>query len=180
MFLLLHKRKGLKCLIRRERSCDMVNPKEKILHIWKRRAGQLRTETYAIYLAYKDPRVLWYAKLLIACVVGYAFSPIDLIPDFVPILGYVGDLILVPIGIALVIEKIPPAVLADCREKAHAAMTQKRPRNWVAASVVIIIRFLFGSLAILFTTKMIKDWDGVLNWWSGWAERIARFPAPHN
>ena len=178
MFPPLHKRKGPKCLIRRERSCDMVKPKEKILHIWKRRADQLRAETYAIYLAYKDPRVPWYAKFLIACVVGYAFSPIDPIPDFIPILGYVDDLILVPIGIALAIKMIPLAVLADCREKAHAAMAQKRPRNWVAASVVIAIWLLFASLGILFTTKMIKDWNGVLNWWSRWLGRIIQFPGP--
>jgi uncharacterized membrane protein YkvA (DUF1232 family) len=146
----------------------MVKPKEKILHIWKRGADQLRAETYAIYLAYKDPRVPWYAKLLIACVIGYVLSPIDLIPDFIPILGYVDDLILVPIGIALAIKIIPLDVLTDCRAKAHAAMAQKRPRNWVAASVVIAIWLLFASLAILFTTKMIKDWNGVLNWWSRW------------
>jgi len=87
---------------------------------------------------------------------------------------------LVPAGIALAIKMIPPAVLADCREKAHAASAQKRPKNWVAASVIIVIWFLFASSAILFTTKMIKDWDGVLNWWSGWPGRIARLPGPHH
>ena len=152
----------------------------KILQSWKRRADQLRAETYAIYLAYKDPRVPWYAKLLIACVIGYVLSPIDPIPDFIPILGYVDDLILVPIGIALVIKMIPLAVLAECREKARAAIAQKRPRNWVAASVVIAIWLLFASLGILFITKMIKDWNGVLNWWSGWLGQIIQFPGPHD
>ncbi len=65
---------------------------------WKQRAKQLKIETYALYLAYKDPRTPWYAKIFAACVVGYAFSPIDLIPDPIPILGYLDDLILVPNG----------------------------------------------------------------------------------
>lgn len=114
-------------MIRGEQIEGRVKPKGKIFHIGKRRAGQLKTETYAIYLAYKDPRFPRYAKLLIACVIGYVFSPIDLIPDSIPILGYADDLILVPIGITFVIRMIPPAVLADCQEKAHTAMTWKRP-----------------------------------------------------
>jgi uncharacterized membrane protein YkvA (DUF1232 family) len=68
---------------------------------------------YAIYLAYKDPRVPWYAKLLATCVVAYALSPVDLIPDFIPILGYLDDLILVPLGIYLVIKMIPDEVMAE-------------------------------------------------------------------
>jgi uncharacterized membrane protein YkvA (DUF1232 family) len=119
-----------------------------------------------------------YATFFIACVVGYVFSPIDLIPDFIPVLGYVDDLILVPAGIDLAIKMIPPAVLDDCREKAHTATAQKRHKNWVAASVIIVIWFLFASLAILFATKMIKDWDGVLNWWFRWPGRITRSPPP--
>ena len=66
------------------------------IEAWKGRVRQLKAETYALYLAYKDPRVQWYAKVFAACVVGYAFSPIDLIPDPVPVLGYLDDLLLVP------------------------------------------------------------------------------------
>ena len=85
---------------------------------WKARALQLKAETYAIYLAYRDPRVPWHARLFAACVVGYAFSPIDLIPDFIPVLGYLDDLILIPLGITLALRMIPPEVMAECRQKA--------------------------------------------------------------
>ena len=78
---------------------------------WKMRARQLQAEVYALYLAYRDPRVPWYAKAVAACVVGYALSPIDLIPDFIPVLGYLDDLVLIPLGIALVLRMIPPAVM---------------------------------------------------------------------
>ena len=117
------------------------------LDTWRRRAKQLKTDVYALYLASKDPRTPWYAKILIACVVGYAFSPIDLIPDFIPVLGYMDDLILVPMGIALALKMIPPTVLADCRAKAQATMAQKKPRNWIAASVIVAIWLLLASLA---------------------------------
>ena len=86
----------------------------------KNKARQLKTEVYAIYLAYKDPRVPWYARILAVCVVGYAFSPIDLIPDPIPILGYLDDLILVPLGIALALKMIPKEVMAEYREQAKA------------------------------------------------------------
>lgn len=80
---------------------------------WKQRVRELKTETYALYLPIKHPRVPWYAKFSAVCVVAYVFSPIDLIPDFIPVLGYIDDLIIVPIGIALTIKMIPPEVLAE-------------------------------------------------------------------
>ena len=80
---------------------------------WKQQLKLLKQETYAIYIACKDPRVPWYARLLAAAVVAYAFSPIDLIPDVIPVIGYLDDLILVPWGIALVIKMIPPDVLVE-------------------------------------------------------------------
>src|SRR5215212_10802676 len=107
------------------------------LGAWKDRVKQLKTEVYALYLAYKDPRVPWYAKLLAVCVVGYAFSPIDLIPDPIPILGYLDDLILVPLGVALAIRMIPDPILAECREKARRGADEEKPVNWVAAFVVV-------------------------------------------
>ncbi len=125
--------------------------------MWKRRARQLKTEIYALYLAYKDPRVPWYAKLFIACIVGYAFSPIDLIPDFIPVIGYLDDLILIPMGIALALKMIPPTVLADCREKARIVMGQKKPTNWVAATVILVIWVLLALLAFLLITKVIES-----------------------
>ena len=109
------------------------------LETWKQRARELKTETYALYLAVKDPRVPWYARFSALCVVGYALSPIDLIPDFIPVLGYLDDLILVPIGIALTIKMIPADVLAECRGKAQARMTQDKLLGWVGAAVIIAI-----------------------------------------
>jgi uncharacterized membrane protein YkvA (DUF1232 family) len=118
------------------------------LESWARR---LKVEVYALYLAYKDPRVSWYARIFAAVVVGYAFSPIDLIPDVVPVLGYLDDLILVPLGVALAIKMIPPHVLAECRERARDA--KDRPVNKVAAVVVIIVWIALAALAIRLVTQ---------------------------
>ena len=107
---------------------------------WKETARNLKREIYAIYLAYKDPRVPWYARIFAACVVGYAFSPIDLIPDPIPILGYLDDLILIPLGIALAIKIIPPDVLRECREKTYElSLAGKKKKNWIAAFLIISI-----------------------------------------
>jgi uncharacterized membrane protein YkvA (DUF1232 family) len=106
---------------------------------WKARARALKFELYALYLACRDPRVPWYAKAATGCVVAYAFSPIDLIPDFVPILGYVDDLILVPLGVLAVRRMIPPAVLDDCRARATVQMASGRPTSWTAAAVIVAL-----------------------------------------
>ena len=95
----------------------------------KQRARHLKAETFALYLAARDPRTPWYAKLLVAGIVAYAVSPIDLIPDFVPVLGYLDDLILIPAGIALAIKLVPDSVLADCRAKAKETFNNGRPRK---------------------------------------------------
>ena len=103
---------------------------------WQDRIRRLKVETYTLYLACKDPRVPWYAKAFAACVVAYALSPLDLIPDFVPVLGYLDDLILVPLGIVLALKMIPAQVLAECRMEAVAALRDDLPRNWAAAGVI--------------------------------------------
>lgn len=121
---------------------------------WKRRAGWLRGETYALYLAYRDPRTPWYAKIFVALVVGYAFSPIDLIPDPIPILGYLDDLLLVPLGIVLALRMIPPAVLDECREQARLTMAVGKPTNWVAAAAVIAI-WLVAAVAMIYALAKI-------------------------
>ena len=102
------------------------------LRTWARR---LKRDAHAVWLAARDPRTPWYAKALALAVAGYAFSPIDLIPDFIPILGYLDDLILVPAGLWLVLRLIPAEVLADHRAAAEAAAD--RPVSRVAAAVVI-------------------------------------------
>jgi len=106
---------------------------------WKRQAKLLRVKIFTIYLAYKDPRVPWYAKAFAACIVAYAFSPIDLIPDFIPILGYLDDIVLIPLGIALVLKMIPKAVIKECEEKAQAILSQDKPKSLVAAAIIVAI-----------------------------------------
>lgn len=114
----------------------------------KHRAKNLKTEVHALYFACKDPRVPLYAKVFIACMVGYALSPVDLIPDFIPVLGYLDELVLIPLGITLAIRMIPAGVLEECRQKAVAA-TGGRPRGWAAAVVIVFIWVLIA--AALFT-----------------------------
>ncbi len=108
-------------------------------------ARQLKRELFALYFAYRDRRVSWPARIFAACVVGYAFSPIDLIPDFIPILGYLDDLLLVPLGIAIAVRLIPPAVLAECRQR--ATEMARKPTNWWAAAFIITIWLLLALLA---------------------------------
>jgi uncharacterized membrane protein YkvA (DUF1232 family) len=121
---------------------------------WKDKAQALKRETYAVYLACRDPRVPWYGRVLAACVVGYAFSPIDLIPDFVPILGYLDDLILIPIGIALVLRLIPPVVMSESREKARVVLEHGKPTNWVAAGAIVIVWIGLAALGILLVMRV--------------------------
>ncbi len=115
---------------------------------WKGRVRELKVQVYALYLAYRDPRVPWYARVVAACVVGYAFSPIDLIPDPIPVLGYLDDLIIVPLGIALALRLIPPEVLAECQEKSREVMKQGKPVNKRAAAVIVAIWLLLAVLAV--------------------------------
>lgn len=96
-------------------------------------ARSLKREVHAIYLAARDPRTPWYAKALAICVAGYALSPIDLIPDFIPVLGYLDDVILVPLGILAVVKLIPPQVMAESR--VAASLVADRPVSRTAAFV---------------------------------------------
>jgi uncharacterized membrane protein YkvA (DUF1232 family) len=100
-------------------------------------AEAITRDIYAVYLAGRDPRVTWYAKALAIAVAAYAFSPIDLIPDFIPILGYADDLVIVPLGILLVVRLIPPTVMTEHR--ANAAALLQRPTSRTAAAVIMAI-----------------------------------------
>ncbi len=106
---------------------------------WKSRVTELRSDTYALYLACRDPRVPWYAKALVGLVVAYALSPIDLIPDFIPVLGYLDDLLLIPLGIALAVRLIPSDVLTEHRSNARRVLGSARPRSWIGAAIVVAI-----------------------------------------
>jgi uncharacterized membrane protein YkvA (DUF1232 family) len=106
---------------------------------------RLQLEVHALGLACRDPRVPWYAKLLAAAIVAYAVSPIDLIPDFIPVVGYLDDVVVIPLGIALVLRMIPHDVMAECRTRAAAEpMIYGR---WIAAAAVVGC-WLVGGLAL--------------------------------
>lgn len=107
-------------------------------------ARSIRRDVHALYLASRDPRVPWYAKALALVVAGYALSPIDLIPDFIPVLGYLDDVILVPAGIWLVIRLIPPHVMAEHRELAAAA--EDRPVSRTAGIIVVCVWMMFAAM----------------------------------
>jgi uncharacterized membrane protein YkvA (DUF1232 family) len=109
-------------------------------------ARALKTETLALYLVARDPRVPWYARLFIAGVVAYALSPIDLIPDFIPVLGYLDDLILVPLGLMLAVRMVPPEVLEECRARAHEELAGKRPPSRGAMLAIVGIWVVCAAL----------------------------------
>jgi uncharacterized membrane protein YkvA (DUF1232 family) len=103
------------------------------------RAGALKREIFALYLAFRDPRTPWYARLWALLVLAYALSPIDLIPDFVPVLGYLDDLVLIPLGIALALRMIPPGVMDDARLAANDATVRPTGLGWVGATIIILL-----------------------------------------
>ncbi len=121
-----------------------------MLQRWKQAAKTLKQETFALYFACKSPQVPWYAKVLAAIIVAYALSPIDLIPDFIPVVGYLDDLVLIPLGIALVMNLIPASVMEECRKQAQAAIAigAKKPTNWIAAVVVVSLWLVSGGLIV--------------------------------
>ena len=124
-----------------------------MLEKWKTTAQKLKTEGYALYLAARDPRVPWIARLLAGVVVAYAFSPIDLIPDPIPVLGYLDDLLLVPLGVWLALRMIPPQVMAECRQQAEVKMTEGKPVSWVGALIVILIWLSLAGILVYWFYK---------------------------
>ena len=120
----------------------------RLLDDLRRRAKHLKTEVLALYLAARHPATPWYAKLLVAGIVAYALSPIDLIPDFVPVLGYLDDLVLIPLGIALAVRLIPPGVLAECRAKAADTLANARPVSWIAGASIVSLWIVLATLCV--------------------------------
>jgi uncharacterized membrane protein YkvA (DUF1232 family) len=116
-------------------------------------ARNLKRDSHAIYLASRDPRVPWYAKALAMAVAAYALSPIDLIPDFIPVVGYLDDLVIVPLGIWLVVSLIPDDVMAECRAKADAAGQRPVSR---AGMIAIIAVWIAGAIML--------GWIGYIVW----------------
>ena len=117
-----------------------------MLRKWKEIVRQLKEDIYTLYLASRDPRVPFAAKVVLIITVAYAFSPIDLIPDFIPILGYLDDMLILPLGIWLSVKLIPAAVLQHYRQKAKEQMLERKP-NYVMAAVIVIVWLLIGYWA---------------------------------
>ena len=119
------------------------------------RARRLRSEVCALYLAYRHPDTPWHAKVWLACVIGYALSPIDLIPDFIPVIGYLDDAILIPLGITLAIRMIPPHVMTECRAKSAEAFANTRSFRWTAAVVIVMVWLSAGVLVTWLLWRLV-------------------------
>jgi uncharacterized membrane protein YkvA (DUF1232 family) len=131
------------------------------LERWRQQAQRLKLETYTLYLAYRDPRLPWPARIAAACVVGYAFSPIDLIPDFVPLLGYLDDLILLPLGVKLALSLIPEKILEENRVRAQEIIAQGKPVNRFAGIVIVAIWLVIVVVVGLFLVRLYRDIAGI-------------------
>lgn len=134
-----------------------IETEEKISIIQKMKkwARNLKKQLLVLYLAYRDERVPWYAKLFTMLVVAYAFSPIDLIPDVIPILGYLDDLILVPLGVYLALKLIPKEVLEDCKRKVEERQTTSKPKNWITGIIIITLWILVFVWAVKIANLII-------------------------
>jgi uncharacterized membrane protein YkvA (DUF1232 family) len=115
----------------------------------------LKTDTLAVYLAYRDPRVAWWKKAFIAVAIGYAFCPLDLIPDFIPIIGYLDDLVLVPIMLVVAAKLIPPEVLEDCREQVQNGEINRIPKGWKAAVIIVAIWGISLLIALAIVLRVL-------------------------
>ncbi|WP_027624287.1 YkvA family protein [Clostridium lundense] len=119
----------------------------------KQKAKEIKKEIGALYLAYKRPDIPFYTKLVLIIVVGYALSPIDLIPDFIPVLGYLDDLVLIPLGIAFAVKLIPRDIMDECRQQSEDIFKKGKPKNWVVAGIIICIWIIIIGYI---TVKIIK------------------------
>ena len=131
-----------------------------MLDTLKEKTHWLKQQSFVLFLAYKNPRTPWYAKIFAAVVVAYAFSPIDLVPDFIPVLGYLDDLILVPLGIALALKMIPAEVIAEARDEVDTAFPDGKPKNWVAGAIIIAIWVVLLALVIFWMVRWIRGLSG--------------------
>ncbi len=124
---------------------------------WKERVRALKKETFAIALACRHPRVPWHAKALALIVVGYALSPIDLVPDFIPVLGYLDDLVLIPLGIMLVVRMIPADVMADCRRRSEEMVGRATRAGKIAAAVIVTIWILTAAFLVWLVVRVLNS-----------------------
>ena len=124
-------------------------------HGLEERLYALRRDTLALYLAARHPRTPWYAKALAAFLAAYLLSPIDLIPDFVPVLGYLDDLVVVSLGLVIVVRLVPPDVMDECRKRAAETFASGRPVSKTAAAVVILVWIVALVMIAVFVVRVI-------------------------
>jgi uncharacterized membrane protein YkvA (DUF1232 family) len=120
----------------------------------KQRSQNLKCDVYALHLARSDPRIPWHAKAVIVLTVAYALSPIDLIPDFIPVLGYLDDLIIVPAGITYAISLMPDNVLEEYRERAKTELANKRIYSWAGLLIIVLLWLLVLYLVVKFVFRI--------------------------
>jgi uncharacterized membrane protein YkvA (DUF1232 family) len=123
---------------------------------WRERVRALKRELGALLLAWRDPRTLWYARLAALAVVAYAFSPLDLIPDAIPVLGYLDDLILLPLGIWLALRLIPREVMTDARECIAAGESVELAHPRLAAAFIVVLWILSFGMSIWLARRLIS------------------------
>lgn len=123
----------------------------------KKKIRNLNQKIYILYLAYRHPSTPWYAKAFAALVIGYAFSPIDLIPDFIPILGYLDDLLLVPLGIGLALKMIPQVALISAQEQAAAETEKQIPHQRIAGVIIIMIWVSLITLIVIWVISLTRN-----------------------
>jgi len=120
------------------------------------KAKQLERETYALYLAYRDPRTPWYAKAFSALIVAHTVSPIDLIPDFIPVIGYLDDLIITPLGLYVALRMIPAQVMVDARQQAALASAEGRIKTKAGIAIVLSVWAIGAILLLIVLARLIQ------------------------
>jgi uncharacterized membrane protein YkvA (DUF1232 family) len=126
----------------------------------KARVRHLKGEVSALYLAARHPMTPWYAKLFVLALVAYALSPIDLIPDFIPVLGLLDELVLLPLGIVLAIKMVPPSVMAECRARALANATRGTGAGRIVAVVIVLLWLTLAIVAAIWAHNAFANHQG--------------------
>jgi uncharacterized membrane protein YkvA (DUF1232 family) len=126
------------------------------LEKWKEKTEALETQIYAVYLVFRHPRTPWYVKVLAAVVAAYALSPIDIIPDFIPVLGYLDDLLIVPLGVLLVIKLVPQDVMRESQKRAAELRSEDAPQFRWMGLVVVALWIVMLTLVTLFVISLIQ------------------------
>ena len=134
--------------------------KEDLVESWfqkfKDKAREIRGQTFTLYQAYRHPATPWYAKVFAAVVVAYAFSPIDFIPDFIPVLGYLDDILLVPLGIMLAMKMIPEEALLSAREQAEKELENPSPHAWLIGAIIVMIWLVLLTMIVIYTFRFVR------------------------